>query len=217
MRCPRSHAPTSLVLVAERTDGRDLVEGVAGCPVCYAEVTIRAGDVRYSPTGAAATSAGRAADVQGGEPNPTVASWARQPSVERVQRLQALLGLAEPGGAVLVTGAYAALAAALADVVDVAVVALNATVAAGPGRAAVWLDAPVVPFSDATFRGVALDADTPLPVVLEALRSAQPDARIVGRLPLPRPDAVRELARDDEEWVGELSGRAPQVVRITRR
>lgn len=204
MRCPRGHAPTPLVLVAERTDGRDLVDGVAGCPGCYAEVTIRAGDVRFSPT-----------------MTPTVdaqhASPAATPDAARVERLQALLGLAEPGGAVLVTGAYADLAAPLAELVDVAVVALNAVVHTGPGRATVWLDEPVVPFSDATFRAVALDAGTSLPLVLDALRAAQPSARIVGRLPLPRPELVRELARDDVEWVGELSGRAPQVVRITRR
>lgn len=201
LRCPRGHAPTSLVLVAERTEGRELIDGLAGCPGCYAEVTIRAGDVRFSPTAPASAPIQR-------EDGDDAASAAR---------LQALLGLAEPGGAVLVTGRYAALAAPLAELVDVAVIAWNAAVDAGPGRSAVWLDEPVVPFSDATFRAAALDADTPLPVLLEALRACQPKARVVGRLPLQRPDLVRELARDDQEWVGELAGRLQPVVRIERR
>lgn len=132
-------------------------------------------------------------------------------------RVVALLGLAEPGGAVLLTGRYAALAAVVASTVDVHVVALNAEPARGAGVSVVHLAEPVVPFSDNTFRAAALDADAPLPVLLDVVRALQVGGRLLAALPLDRPHGIKELARDATEWVGEREPGPNGVVMITRR
>lgn len=211
LRCPRPHAPTPLIVVAHRTVERELLDGVAGCPVCYLEARFEDGDLQFPEAGTAGAvgvpattgSAGREADA------PPVDS-------ERLLRLVALLGLAEPGGAVLLTGEYAAFAEALVRSVDVRAIVLAAQSARVEGVSAVHLVEPAVPFTDATFRAAALDAGTPLPLVLDAVRSVAPGGRVLGALPLERPAAVRELARDELEWVGEAERGASGVVPLRR-
>lgn len=198
LRCPRPHAATPLILVAHRTDDRDLVAATAGCMTCHLEVSVRDGDV-FFPGASSAQRTDAAA------------------STDALDRLVALLGLAEPGGAVLLTGRYAALAAAVASAVDVHVVARNVEPARGAGVSVVHLAEPVVPFSDNTFRAAALDADTPLPVLLDAVRALQVGGRLLATLPLERPHGIRELARDATEWVGEREPGPHGVVMITRR
>jgi len=200
MRCPCPHAATPLIVVARRTLGRELVEGIAGCPVCRLEARIVAGHVVF-PSGVGAT----------GEH----AFRATRPENEAVERLAALLGLAEPGGAVLLTGCYARLASGLFRSVEVNAVALNTPVQ-GEGGWAVMLAEPSVPFTDGSFRAAALDAAVPPPVVLDAVRAVAVGGRIVGALPLERPSTVRELARDGEEWVGERAREAAEVIAIRR-
>lgn len=196
LRCPRAHAATPLVVVAHRTVERELVAGVAGCPSCHLEAELRQGDVFF--------------------PGAQDAPLSGSVDAAALERVLALLGLAEPGGSVLLTGRYVALAAALTEHADVAVVTLNARGPAGEGVSAVFLTEPALPFSDHTFRAAALDALTPLPVLLDALRTVQPGGRVLGALPLERPLGVRELARDATEWVGEREAGPGGIVTIRR-
>ena len=198
MRCPRAHAATPLIIVAQRTVERDLVTGVAGCMSCHLEAVVRDGDVFFPGASAATAPASDAAP-------------------DALDRLVALLGLAEPGGAVLLTGRYAALAAAVASTVDVHVVVMNSEPVRGAGVSAVHLPEPAVPFSDNTFRAAALDHDTSMPVLLDTVRALQVGGRLLAALPLERPFGIRELARDATEWVGEREAGPTGVVRITRR
>jgi hypothetical protein len=198
LRCPRAHAATPLIIVAQRTVERDLVAGVAGCMSCHLEADVRDGDVFFP-----------------GASRESVVTASATP--DALDRLVALLGLAEPGGAVLLTGRYAALAAAVASTVDVHVVTLNAEPARGAGVSAVHLTEPVVPFSDNTFRAAALDHETSMPVLLDTVRALQVGGRLLAALPLERPFGIRELARDATEWVGEREAGPTGVVRITRR
>lgn len=215
LRCPVAHVATPLVIVATRTVERDLMEGVAGCMICHREAVVRAGDVIFPGASEIGASAARVK-------TPTTADSLRttaRPATdgEGLDRLMALLGLAEPGGAVLLTGRYGLLAAALSEAVEVHVVVWNAEPTRGAGVSVVRLAEPVVPFSDNTFRAAALDADTPLPVLLDAVRVLQIGGRLVGAMPLERPHGVRELARDTAEWVGEREPGPAGVVRIERR
>jgi hypothetical protein len=206
MQCPRPHRATPLIVVARRSVDRDLVDGVAGCPECFLEAEVAAGDVVFPGA------------VVGESTTPSVPAAPSLPDAdtdtEALTRLVALLGLAEPGGAVLLTGRYAALAAPLTAAVDVAVVAWNAAVPGG--SSAVWLAEPAVPFTDGTFRAAALDAALPLPVVLDAVRSVTAGGRVLGAAALERPATVRELARDAAEWVGERTSGASGVVPLRR-
>lgn len=204
MRCPRAHAPTPLVVVARRTAERELLAGFAGCPLCRLEARIEEGDVHFpdAPVSASGNPVGTdGTDAEGA----------------RLERLVALLGLAEPGGAVLLTGHYAALAPGLAAALDVVVVTLDAAPPVrAPGVATVWYGQDAVPFSDATFRAAALDAALPLPRVLDAIRTVAVGGRVLGALPLERPAVVRELARDATEWVGEREPGPTTVVPLRR-
>ena len=198
MRCPRPHVPTPLIVVAHRTIDRELVEGVAGCPVCHLEAQVVDGLVWFPSADARPVAAATSAT-----------SATTSATTTAVERLVALLGLAEPGGTVLLTGRYAALAPALTRLADVDALLLNAAAA---GASSVIVAESVVPFTDGTFRAAALDAEVSLPVALDAVRTVAEGGRIVGALPLERPSTVRELARDAEEWVGERElGAGPPI------
>ena len=210
MRCPRPHAPTPLIIVASRSVERELVEGVAGCMICHLEARVTAGNVIFP-----GAQVPVAIDVSLAIPQQSAELAPVDPTA--LERLIALLGLAEPGGAVLLTGRYAELAASLAQQIDVTAIVLNAQATSGESVSAVRLAEPVVPFSDHTFRAVALDSDTALPVLVDAVRALQVGGRVLGALPLERPRGVRELARDATEWVGEREVGVGGIVRIERR
>lgn len=201
LRCPRAHAPTPMIVLATEKRDRELVRGEAGCPQCHLRAHVVDGDVSFE---GAAPAAGAPA---------TRAVDAVRPALDR---LEALLGLAEPGARVLLTGRYTPLATALARDVDAAVIALNATIAASDGSASVHLAEPAVPFTDATFNAIALDADLPAATVADALRTLALGGRVVGRLPLERPADVKELARDSEEWVGEKATTSAPPIPLRR-
>lgn len=206
LRCPRAHAPSPLVVVAREVDDRELVAGFAGCPVCDLEARIADRVVRF-PAGEREES---------GE--------ARAPSApvvgeEDFTRLAALLSLDEPGGTVLLTGSYARFALRLATELELAVVIVGPpTLDASrsmPGVSLVELAEPAIPFSDHTFRAAALDAcGTPAHVralMTDAVRTVAIGGRVLGMEALPLPDDVKELARDEREWVGQRERAAMRV------
>ena len=196
------------MVVASEVVERELRRGVAGCPVCRFEARFEGGDLRGDAPEAGAE---------------TAASPEEPATVGAIDRLMALLGLAEPGGAVLLTGEYAALAPALAQRCEVAVI----TDRSRPQRA---LEDPVaavigfgehVPFSDATFRAAAIGARAAGSAITraqanDAVRCTAPGGRIVGSATVPLPEGARELARDEREWVAEVEARAT-VVELKRR
>lgn len=204
LRCPRLHTPTALVLVAERVVERELVAGVAGCPVCLNEARIRNGDVWF---------AGATEPHDKVKEATTVDARAER---EALDRLIALLMLGEPGGAVLLTGAYARFASPLAAELDVAVVVMEAESVMGPAVCAVHLSEFAVPFSDGTFRAAALDRSLSDELAADAVRATAVGGRVVGALALALPPHVSEVARDQREWLAEREAGPGGVVRIRR-
>ncbi|MBL8997847.1 MAG: hypothetical protein JNL44_11075 [Gemmatimonadetes bacterium] len=213
LRCPSAHQPTPLVIVADEVLERDLVRGTAGCPVCRAEVRIARGDLWFEDAAAPAGTR-----VEGGAGAGT--GVAPSHDIAGLERLMALLGLSEPGGAILLTGGYARFALPLAATLDFSVVTFadrGEGPAPGDGHergfalAAVRGAPSAVPFSDGTFRAAALDAGLGPALVQDALRCTVPGGRVVAPVALPRPDGVQELARDGREWVGETVPAAPMV------
>lgn len=222
LRCPADHVPTPLIVVARATRDRELLEGFAGCPVCHLEARVRAGDVEF-PSGDADVRHGDDAAVGEAAPRTVMAVEEWMPDVGR---LQALLGLDEPGGAVLLVGRYAALGPALAARADVAVVTVGPRVPVPPavpgapaeahGVSAVRGTPGRVPFADATFRGAALDAGVAPGLAEEAVRTVGVGGRLVGAAALARPAGTNELARDAHEWVAARET-LPQAVPLRRR
>lgn len=192
--CPTPHERTPLIVMALETAERDLVRGALGCMTCHRNANIERGDVVFDARAAARDaalpqSAGAALDC-----------------------LEAQLGLSEPGARVLLSGRYAQFAAALVQRVDALVVVLNAPAPRVPGVGGVYLEEPVVPFSDATFSAVAIDAGMPSAQLADVVRTLQREGRMVAALPMELPDGVRELARDATEWVGTRD----EVIRLRR-
>ena len=213
LRCPADHAPTPLIVVARAKRDRELLEGFAGCPVCHLEARVRAGHVEF-PSGVESAVEGAGAAGHEASTGMAARAGAWMPDLER---LQALLGLAEPGGAVLLTGRYASLGAALAARADVAVVTLQADAPPDAEGVSAVLGAPRrVPFTDGTFRGAALDAGLDAALAEDAVRTVSIGGRVLGAAALARPAGTNELARDAHEWVAAREA-VPQAVPLSRR
>ncbi|MCC6929809.1 MAG: hypothetical protein IT359_12585 [Gemmatimonadaceae bacterium] len=214
LRCPSPHEQTWLVASVTRLEGRDIVDGLLGCPVCRRQFTIRDGEVdftdgaegRESDADAAARE-GRDAPREGGDE-------------ETLLRLRALLALGDGGGVVLLGGNCAAWAFALEDEAQVLPLLLNAPrhgVARGRYASALRTQA-VLPLAPGTLRAAWLDSATAsgamLDSVVEALRAR---GRLVAPASVPVPAGVRELARDAYVWVAERAEATPGVPVPLRR
>ncbi|MGD8320404.1 MAG: hypothetical protein PVJ02_08120 [Gemmatimonadota bacterium] len=165
LSCPRCGPEFGLILLADRVEDRRVLEGKLGCSNCRDAFPVRGGfgDLRAPPRGA--LPAGRA-----GAP--------REPDLERAERLQALLGVAEGPGTLALVGAEAAHAEGLVRCIEgVEVVGLDADLARWPEspRVSRIVGRPGIPLFSGTLRGVVVDGGTGPAWIREA-------ARVVARL-----------------------------------
>jgi len=207
LRCIRPHELTWLVASATRLEARDIVVGELGCHVCGTEYPIVDGvadftlgrEPRYAPSADAGTSVLTGEDV--------------------AMRAAALLDLAEPGGFVVLTGAWGGCAPQLAELAPrVHLLLLDPPAGAESGDgislARVCDDIPIRP---AMCRGIALDPAHATPHLLTAAVDAlRPRGRLVAPASLAVPPGVTELARDERHWVGAKEAPAP-IVRIGKK
>jgi uncharacterized protein YbaR (Trm112 family) len=203
LRCPNAHEDGWLVASAHRVVDRRIVEGVIGCPMCGAEWPVRDGVL--SLTG------------ERDEPPPSAGpvTVAGDPA-EQALRLAALLDLRDARGAIVLTGAAAALSHHLASLTGVLVLAVNppAHVAHAPSR---LLVGGQLPLGVGTMRGVVLDAAHATPEWLaSAVRALERSGRLVAPARVAVPAEVEELARDAAEWVGEVRVAASGLVPLRR-
>jgi len=203
LRCPRPHEETWLVASADRTEGRDIVEGTLGCPVCHAEYAIRDGVVWFTEPRSLPPRAGPGLSVD----------------AEVAMRLAALLDLSDAQGLALLAGSWGSAAPLLRDVVPAHLVLLSpaAGVVACDGISVLQI-ASGIPLAAATCRGVALDAATTGGDYLDAaVRVLRPRGRLVAPASTPVPPEVTELARDEHLWVAERLASPPQLVALRPR
>ncbi|MBL8984069.1 MAG: hypothetical protein JNL26_17920 [Gemmatimonadetes bacterium] len=187
LRCPAPHEDSWLVATVDRYHGRYIAEGALGCPICRAQYPVRSGAVHF---GDVVASHGHATPV--GE--------------DDVERAQALLGLAEPGGRVVLAGAAAVLVHALEEASGTAMLLVNPRgVEATPGLSVLWCR-DLVPLAPASLRGVIVGDDVSSALLPSLVRALAPRGRLVAPAVTPVPMDVRELARDDREWVAERTG-----------
>jgi uncharacterized protein YbaR (Trm112 family) len=215
LRCPRDHPYTPLVAAASRTEHRDILSGVLGCPECLAQFPIRDGvaDMRswrtgLSVSGPVADGARDAAAVSHGGFDPV--------------RAAALLDLSSGGGLAVATGRWCGAAHAIADMIEgVHVLALNPVepVESG-GGVSVVLAPGTIPLRGASCRGLAFDAmpsNGPQAELLDlAVKVLRPRGRLLAPSFLSLPSGVRELAHDEQQWVAECIPAVP-VVQLGRR
>lgn len=195
--CPEPHARTPLIVVALETRGRDVIRASVGCMQCRREWQVEHGTLLLDAS-----------------PRATALAPA-EPSDALLSRLEALLGVTDPGTPLLLGGRYVAVAPALVARCEAVVAVLPAAGASPAGVGHVQLTAPVVPFSDATFAAALVDATMSGAQVEDAVRCVRIGGRIVGDAAVPLPPRVRELARDVDHWVGEVQA-APSVVPLRR-
>lgn len=204
LRCPASHEETWLVASVDAWRGAHVARGVLGCPICRAEYPIADGVIDFTRSGSApALSADAGAGTEHAE----------------VLRLAAQLDLREPGGLVLLAGCYAPLAAWLQSVTAAQYVVVATAGAPIPRGAETGLVVGErLPLAAQTVRAAALDAAAAQePLLTEFTRVLRPEARLVAAASVPVPPRVRELARDEREWVGAADGAVTAPVPLRRR
>ena len=229
LRCPRVHEDTWLVASVTCFDGRFIVEGSLGCPVCRQQYPVQRGVVDFTE------HAGESRGERGAEPHsdPGFAPPAEvgadsggapraqpfsTPLDDHVMRAAALLGLDDAGGVVLLGGRCGELAAALEALSPARALLLNPGpgVPFGAGFSAIRTDG-AVPLAVGSVRGALVDETSSRREMLEGIvRALRPSGRLVAPAATPLPPGVRELARDVREWVAVADGLPSAPVPIRR-
>ncbi|HEX9895379.1 MAG TPA: hypothetical protein VGA78_15730 [Gemmatimonadales bacterium] len=183
LRCPADHDEAYLVLLPDRSVGRDVVAGHLGCPVCGWNTSFTQGQV----------------DFGGGTP----ASGDTALSPEAVH---AFLGLGGPGGFVALVGAATGLIPDLVPVLrGIHLVAINPAFQVGEGFPGSVLRSAILPLKRGSMRGVVLGADVASDAgwVRQAARATLPGLRICGEGPAPDLAEVEVLASSARAWVAK--------------
>lgn len=199
LRCTEPHAESWLVARADRVEAGRMVEGVLGCPVCQAEREVRRGVLHWS------AAPGASAGAASGSASPTASSAGT--GEDAVTRIGALLGFGESTAPFVLSGPSASAAVGLLGLADAVLVLLDPPDDAAVAFATVIRGAPRVPLAARSARGVLLDGDWAVANrALAAVDSLADGGRLVAPLSVPLPAGVRELARDDRQWVAERVG-----------
>jgi uncharacterized protein YbaR (Trm112 family) len=184
LRCPVEHEESFLVLLPDRVEGRSVLAGQLGCPVCGRTFELKNGILDL-----------------GGAP-----AWPEEnETVLDAGAVTALAGLHGPGGYLTLVGSVASLWHEVAELnPGVALVAVNPPpgVADAPGISV--LQAGRIPLKSRSMRGVVLGktfGGNP-EWVSEAARAVLPGLRVVGEGPDPSPSVIDLMASADGVWVG---------------
>ena len=184
LRCPTDHEESFLVLLPDRVEGRSVLAGQLGCPVCGRTFELENGILDL-----------------GGAPDWPEAS----DSVLDAGAVTALTGLHGPGGYLTLVGSVASLWQDVAELnPGVALVAVNPApeVTDAPGISV--LRAGRLPLKSGSMRGVVLGRafGGEENWVSEAARTVLPGLRVVGEGPNPSPSVIDLMASADGVWVG---------------
>ena len=188
LRCPREHDQVMCVVRADEIVGRTVIRGVIGCPRCNAEYPIDAGVADFAPLSAPDDAP---SDVSVSADAPAVG---------------ALLGIAGPGGYVVLAGSASRLGVGLASLFGgIHFLALNAPddVAASPSLTLLHGSHPF-PLRTSTARGVVVGEEYAIePWLSDAARLVLDGLRMVVLTTKPEHHPVAQLACGDGLWVGQ--------------
>lgn len=185
LRCVADHEESFLVLLPSQMDGRRVLYGTLGCPVCQAEYQIESGVLDLGPVPAAMSE-----PPPGGVPAPA---------------LLAFLGLEGPGGYVGLIGEAARATADLAGMLPgVHLIAINPTEPMAPSPSISVVQARRMPLKARSLRGVVVGelADREPHWQADAVRAVLPGLRATGRGPAPVMEGFELLGEAEGWWVG---------------
>jgi hypothetical protein len=214
LRCPRPHAESWLVAASDATQGRRIVRGTLGCPVCDAEYPIVAGVAHFA--GADATPATATHPLHAAQLDDGAASLD-----DAVDRLAAQLHLVEAPEPILLVGTWGALALPLLRHYPHAVALVAdapATLPLDERLSPLVLPAARLPLADGSVRAIAVDAAHAGDAWLaEAARVATAGARLVTPVThAPPPGDWTLVAADAHVHVAVRAARASAPVQLRR-
>jgi len=183
LACPSPHEEQFLVLLPDQMDGRRVLSGDLGCPVCGRIVRIGEGIVDF---GDSLPSDGRT--------SLTAAA------------LEAFFGLSGPGGYLALAGGVTSLADELAELIPgVRLVLVNPTEDTPDTELGSVLRSARLPLKTGSMRGVAVGADLAVHPgwIADAARALLPGLRMVSEGGAPPEGRIEELGRLGEVWVGK--------------
>ncbi|MBI2614649.1 MAG: hypothetical protein HYW52_03010 [Gemmatimonadetes bacterium] len=179
--------------------GRMIVRGIVGCPVCRREYPITQGVVHFgktAETAETAATAGAGAGAGGAADADPDVIWS-------------LLGLASPGGFVVLGGSAARLAGALAERMGgVHLVGVNATAGVERSPVLTLLRHPSrIPLRQNMARGVVLGGEAARePWISEGARVLLHGLRLVAAAETVSAPGLDQLAVGRGMWVGQKTG-----------
>lgn len=186
LRCPQPHDESYLVLLPLRLEGRNVLEGQLGCPVCGRTVAVRDGIVDF-----------------GGAPEPA-------PGTLTVEAVHALLGLSGPGGYLGLIGGAGSVASGLAALLPgIALVAVNPPEAASGASV---IRAARLPLKQASMRGMVLGPGLPEAWIQDGVLAVLSGLRVVGEGPAPDLPTLEVLAEASGAWVGRRREQHPALL-----
>jgi hypothetical protein len=179
LRCPADHEEAFVVLLPSRMDGRRVIAGELGCPICQWSTKWDDGIPDFGD------------GAPSGDPPPCDAD-----------ALLALLGVEGEGGWIALGGSMAGLAPAVAArLPGVGIVAVNPPADVRPDGAVQVIRSRAWPVKQQALRGLAIGGGE-VAWVEQAIGSVLPGLRAVGSGPLPAEGPRRELlAEAGALWV----------------
>lgn len=196
LRCPQPHEESWLVAAFDKAEGRVILEGRLGCPVCGAEYRITAGAAQFDSSSKAQVPEKRAVADD---------PW----------RIAALLDLRTADALVVLYGDMSRTASALCELLPIRVLAINPGAGLEPRERLGIVRAPAgIPVRTGVAAGVAVDRTTPA-VLADAVRVLWHGGRLLAPHETPVPPGFSELARDEREVVAvkEIAAGGVQLTR----
>jgi uncharacterized protein YbaR (Trm112 family) len=204
LRCTTPHEDFPLVAAIRTRSDRDITAGLLGCPVCGAEYPIEDGIAIF------------------GEGLPREPARVPEPygetDEEAAMRCAAMLALFDPGGVVILGGAWGRCAPTLLEMTRTSLLLVEppTDIRLGNGIGGIRVGT-TIPLAASSARGIALDDRTSLPtLVVSAARALKPGGRLVASAAQAVPVGIVERARDDRHWVGEAEPAPSVPVQLTR-
>ncbi|MEP6507039.1 MAG: hypothetical protein ABJC63_02350 [Gemmatimonadales bacterium] len=199
LRCPRPHEESWLVAAFNKMDGRFVIDGKLGCPICSASYPIQGGTADFRDDTSCSTM-GDAPDAA---------------TEEMTLRIAGMLGLTRAGATVVLSRMPSELANSVAELTGVRVICISSV---GDSReaenvASVRVDEKL-PLASGSIDAMMLAEPVSDRELREALRVLKTGGRLVAPAASALVGNLRELARDDRYIVAEFTG---PLVGLTRQ